>query len=224
MKPKNKSEKKTPDGGNRGRIIRLSAALALDLAVPVAVLVALLLLGHEKNAYPAAFCYFTTDSNLLAALSCLAIAPFLFRRILNPDAAIPRALSLLRFVSSVALAVTLLTVMCFLGPVVYSYPLVLSGHNLYLHLIAPVLSLVSTLFFEDGETIGRKTSLLGAIPVFLYGTVYAICVLGVKCWDDVYGLNGGGHWYISLLTFLFGAFLLSLGIAYLRKNCLLSDK
>ena len=213
----------TSAGGYR-KIVRLSVALALDLAVPVAVLIALLILSREKDAYPAAFCYFTTDSNLLAALSCLAIAPFLFRLILRPDAPIPRVLSVFRFVSSVALAVTMLTVMCFLGPVLYGYGPVLRAHNLYLHLIAPVLSLASTLFFEDGEEIGRRTALLGTVPVIFYGIAYSICVLAVKCWSDVYGLNGGGLWYLSLLAFLFGTLVLSYGIAYLRKSCLFRDR
>ena len=51
------------------------------------------------------------------------------------------------------------------------------------------------------------TSLLGVIPVILYGFVYLYEVVMIGRWDDFYGYNKNGKWPVSMAAMFVGGFL-----------------
>ena len=112
-----------------------------------------------------------------------------------------------------AVTVTMLTVLFFLGPVI-GYRRLLSGSDLIMHLINPVLALVSFCVFERrGLTFGW--AMLGLLPVVLYAMLYGWKVLlcpPERRWEDFYGFNKGGKWYLSFVLMLLGTFLVCLGL------------
>lgn len=144
-----------------------------------------------------AFRYFTVLSNVFCALSALAMV--IFRADGNGA---PGAL-LFKYLGTVSVTVTLLTVLFFLGPSM-GYKALLSGRDLYLHLIGPLLAIASFCFLEKRE-MSLGTALLGLIPVALYGAVYLYRVVyapEAKRWEDFYGFNKGGKWPIAFAAML----------------------
>ncbi|MBR2527791.1 MAG: hypothetical protein IKE58_04910 [Blautia sp.] len=103
--------------------------------------------GDGKMLGAATFRYFTNDSNILNALSCLLMLPSLIRCLKKPGPVFREALLLLRYIAVSALTLTFLTVVFFLCPI-YGYQNMFSGVDLYLHLAGPLLSMVSFLFPE----------------------------------------------------------------------------
>ena len=58
--------------------------------------------------------------------------------------------------------------------------------------------------------LSSRLSLLGMLPVILYGLLYAWKVLLCpedRRWDDFYGYTKGGHWLLSACAMLLGTFL-----------------
>ena len=146
--------------------------------------------------------YFTALSNLFCAAAALALA--LAR--LGGVPSLP--LLLFKYVGTVAVLVTLLTVLLFLGPH-YGYKMLFSGPDLWLHLVCPLLALLSYLLW-DRAPLSLATALLGVLPVLLYGLLYLRRVVFQQRWEDFYDFNRGGKWPLSFAAMLLGAVLLCL--------------
>ena len=149
--------------------------------------------------------YYTVLSNLLCAAACLAVV------IARLCGTVPPAVLILKYVGTAAVTVTLLTVMLFLGPFVYDFKLLLTGPDLWLHLVCPVLAIVSLLLWDKPDA-SFWIVLLGALPVPLYGAFYLYRVVYAppeKRWDDFYGFNRGGKWPLSLVLMVLGALAIS---------------
>ena len=181
--------------------------LSCVINAAIAVFVFWAVYGHIRNgALKTVFRYFTTLSNLFCAASSLAV--FVAR--LCGD--IPSSILVLKYVSTVAVSVTFLTVMLFLGPVVYNYKDLLSGPDFWLHLVCPVLAIVSLLLWDKPD-MPFSAAFLGVLPVLLYGCTYLYQVIlapSEKKWDDFYGFNREGKWPLSFAAMLFSSFLISL--------------
>lgn len=145
-----------------------------------------------------AFRFFTEQSNALcgAAAVCMVIAP-------NTQWAWT-----LKYIGTAAVTVTLLTVFLFLAPSMGSLKPLITGNGFFMHLITPLLAIVSFCFFERrGMTFG--TALLGMIPVVIYGIWYLYKTVYApegKRWEDFYGYNKNGKWPIAFATMMVGAF------------------
>ena len=122
--------------------------------------------------------YFTVESNLLVGVVCLI---WLAARLSGKQG---KWLTLLKYVSTVAVFVTFTVVVVFLGPM-YGYGLMYYGSNLFFHLLVPLLAVAEFLLFE-GE-ISFRQSFFAMIPPALYGVAYlANCLVnGVGSWDTV---------------------------------------
>lgn len=158
------------------------------------------------------FVFFTVDSNVIAALFLAAALPFKIRRI-SSGKPLPRAVSSLCHIGACAVAVTFLTVLLFLGPVL-GYGSMYAGNNLMLHMICPVLAVASFVFdceSEDGFPFALTVA--GVLPTLVYGAVYFIEVMvkgpGNGGWSDFYGFNAGGRWYISAAVMLAASYAVS---------------
>ena len=143
-----------------------------------------------------AFRYFTTQSNVLCAVSALAMCLF-------PEA---DWAYYLKVMGTVAVTVTMLTVLIFLGRL-YGYKPLLSGSDLFMHLITPLLAIVSLCVFER-RGISFLGSFIGVIPVALYAPLYLYNVVYApeeKRWEDFYGFNRDGKWPVAYALMVAGA-------------------
>ena len=164
------------------------------------------------------FRYFTVDSNLLCAVSCV----FSLIQSLRGRERWGKASMLFRYAGTAAVAVTLTTVLVFLGPL-YGYPAMFANWNLWLHLLGPVLAILSFVLLErDGTFPEKKHLLLSLLPVVVYGAVYfaMVILLGEEKggWPDFYGFNMGGRWYVSFAAMLAGTLLIGAALRKLRSG------
>ena len=112
---------------------------------------------------------------------------------------VPEQLRMLKYMGTVSVTVTLMTVLLFLGPTMGGYKELMAGANLYLHLIGPILAIISFCFCEKGN-MDIPTALWGLVPVMAYGLLYLYKVIYAppeKRWEDFYGFNRGGKWPVS---------------------------
>lgn len=152
--------------------------------------------------------YFTVLSNLLEGFACLY---WLAGKGSKGER--------LKFVSTVAVSITFLVVMTFLGPL-YGYPFLFEGANLWLHLIVPVGAILEQIFLSDGS-FGRKDILLSAAPVLIYGAGYLANILlnGVGEWPDTNDWYSFMMWgYPGAATIYGGLILLSLALGWLFRK------
>ena len=159
--------------------------------------------------------FFTTLSNILCAAACLLMA------LAINAGGIPEWIWMLKYIGTAAVTVTMLTVLFFLAPSFGKGALkvLLSGTDLFMHLITPLLALVSFCVFEKrGMTFCQ--SLWGMLPVVLYGPVYLYKILfeqKEKRWDDFYGFNKQGKWPVAFTGMVLGTFLICMGIMALQN-------
>lgn len=153
-------------------------------------------LGHAR----AAFRFFTVQSNVFCALAALLMCV----------AGSQRWAWLLKYIGTAAVTVTMMTVLLFLGPSLGGYKDLLKGFNLFMHLLTPLMAIFSFCFLEK-RGLAFSTSLLGMLPVVLYGSWYLYKTIYApegKRWEDFYGYNKGGKWPLSLACMLIGTFLI----------------
>ena len=153
-----------------------------------------------------AFRFFTVLSNAFCALTALAMA------VCQARGAVPPVVLTLKYLGTVSVTVTLVTVFVFLGPTQGGYRELLKGDNLYMHLIGPLLAILSFGLLENvGMSLG--TALLGLVPVALYGTLYLRKVVYApeeNRWEDFYGFNRNGKWPIAFAAMIAGTFIVCL--------------
>ena len=155
-----------------------------------------------------AFRFFTVQSNAFCAFAALLMCLFPFQR----------WAWLLKYMGTAAVSVTLLTVFLYLGPAA-GYKKLLSGSDFFMHLITPLLAILSFSFFEK-RGMSFSEALWGLLPVALYGVLYLYRILIApkdKAWEDFYGFNRGGKFYISMAAMLAGTFLICMGLMALQN-------
>ena len=180
----------------------MKLGFSLFINITIFVITTILVIGffrEEGRWSPArgkrAFRYFTTQSNVLCAISALFMCLFT-----DTDLAY-----YLKVMGTAAVTVTMLTVLLFLGRL-YGYKPLLKGSDLFMHLVTPLLAIVSLCVFER-RGIGFLTSFIGVIPVALYAPLYLYNVVYApeeKRWEDFYGFNRDGKWRISYAFMLTG--------------------
>ena len=171
---------------------------------------------------------FTILSNAFNGLVCLVVV-IMTVIYFKKDKLYPRWLKVLFNCGLTSVMLTFLTVLCFLGPVHVSkggdFMYMYNGIDyLLFHMINPLITLVSYLFFFKGEKLYWYCLLYSVIPMAIYTVVYTSNVL-THNWPDFYGFTFGGKYYLTaivipamlLATYLI-SFLINLLVNYLDKT------
>ena len=161
------------------------------------------------------FIYFTYISNLTVGLMSLINATLLTISIFNNKYCISNVFSLIKVAAILMTTLTFFTVLFIIGPI-DGYKENYSGRSLIAHLIVPLLTVISYLFFEEKLQLKWKHSLTALIPFGVYAIVYVINVVFLKSWPDIYWVNKQGLWYLFLLAFIIADFGLSQGLYFLK--------
>lgn len=164
------------------------------------VLVMVVLIRHvPREKLPESFRYFTTLSNLFCAVTALILL------LCELFGAMPVWAVALKYMGTVAVTVTFLTVLLFLLPASRSIEgLFSNGPEIIMHLITPLLAIVSFLCFEN-RGLSPWVIPLGILPVLLYGWLYLKQVVITRAWPDFYGFNRDGKWKLSFSLMILGA-------------------
>ena len=135
-----------------------------------------------------AFRYFTVQSNLFMAItSAISLYYLIFKleKYLT-------WLTITKLVATSGVAVTFLTVLFYLTPLLGSQAGQLYLHaNLFMHVLIPVIAIVLTTMLEPKKEYRFLMNLYSMLPVTIYGIIYLSCV---AAFDD-YGNVDGWAWY-----------------------------
>ena len=152
------------------------------------------------------FRYFTVLSNAFCAIAALMMA------VSQINGAVPRPVFLLKYMGTVSVTLTFMTVVLFLGPTQGGYRKWFGGDFFYVHLVGPLLAILSFCLMER-RPMSFGTAMMGLIPMLLYGAVYIYKVMLApedQRWEDFYGFNRNGMWLVSGIAMIVGASLICL--------------
>ena len=171
------------------------------------------------NADFRCFRYFTTDSNVIAAVASLLVLPWNVMQLKNPDKELPRGLMIYKFATTVSVTVTLLTVVFFLCPTSYArigagaIDAFFGGDLFVLHFSTPVLAVLSAVVLERQPTLELRHALWGLAPTVVYSVVYVVMVIFQERWPDFYGFTFGGNLKMAPVS-LVAMYLATLAISW----------
>lgn len=115
--------------------------------------------------------YYTEESNILILITSTI---FIIYLLLNKK--IPYYLKLLKYISTICLTVTFLVVILILAPMYnfnYGY-LLFRNELLYHHLLCPILSIITFIYFDDIKNYTKLDNLLASLVTLIYGIVLII--------------------------------------------------
>ncbi len=196
---------------------KICAALILNILMVISTAV---ITGsyyfHSNNPFVEtgfdSYKFFTTDSNILAALSSLVLIPYEIQILRGKREKLPHAAVVFKYIGMTAVMLTFITVLTVLLPQ-YDAGFLLLGTALYMHLAGPLAAFVTFAFLETDTRIKLPEAFLALIPSVLYGSVYLIqvVVIGEKNggWSDFYTFNKGGYWYITMFILLGVTYLIA---------------
>lgn len=166
-------KKRNKEIANPAESRRFTASMVCNLAVLVSGIIGICIAFAGKG--PEIFTKYTNDSSLLAAAVSAVYVVCGIRMLKRGGETVGAAVYCLRFMAVLALMVTLLVVIggaCTgFGIERGFYRAFISGSSLPLHLINPLVSLVSFLFFEEPVRFRARHCFFACIPVFAYAAV-----------------------------------------------------
>ena len=151
--------------------------------------------------------YFTVDSNILLGIAAL-IAAIDQRKVLRGEkSGVSLPTLILKLSGTFGGTLTMLVTIFFLGPTLgrtYGFFSLFEKSNFFLHLVNPVLGIVTFLCFERNSRIAFRHTFTAIIPLVLYAVYYVIVTLS----HTVNGVVAKGYdWY--------GFFFLGVKSAYI---------
>ena len=152
------------------------------------------------------FRYFTVLSNIFCAIAALLMA------ISQIGGSVSRFVFLLKYLGTVSVTLTFMTVFLFLAPTQGGFAHWFAGEFFYTHLVGPLLAILSFCLLER-RPMSLGTAMMGLIPTLLYGAVYIHKVMLApedERWEDFYGFNRNGMWLISGMAMVVGASIICL--------------
>ena len=154
--------------------------------------------------------YFTVESNILLGVLTFVLFPWDFLIAIKKEEAMPRYGKILLQTGAVGTTLTMLTVLCFLGPTL-GWGLMFNNYNLFMHLVTPLVGIVRIVFLENkDERIKKADTLFGVLPMAIYGIFYMVNVISHNGYGtttyDWYGFGAGGA-VIGILVYFLMLFL-----------------
>ena len=194
-------------------IIALIACLSALLFSINGILIGLILYTRNGETPSELFRYFTVDTNLITALSAGMLAPFAVEGIRKKRFSCPRWTARLYYIGTSCISLIMLFavfVISWTDPV-----MAFGGANFYLHIICPIMVMLSFFFIESNYMYTVKDALICLIPFAVYSFVYFIEVVIIGeakgGWPDYYSLTTNAPVDVSaaaMFIFDFGVALL----------------
>ena len=177
-------------------------SLLLNASVVVLSIIGFVLTTHEGIQI---FEYYTQNSNLLACISSLLFIIFVIaKKEINN---IPFFVMALRYISTCCLELTFIVVVAILAPTMSNnyfeglIYLLTNGSMLFHHLLCPIISLISFIFFEGDRRLNKKKTIwLALIPTLIYGFIMMLLnVLKVVEGPYPFLMVYNQKWYMSII-------------------------
>ena len=163
------------------------------------------------------FRMFTVLSNMFVGVTAAMSIPFAVDGIRQQNYHLPRWIVNLTFVSTTCITLTFMITLFVLSPQAGFVLMMVTGNNLFLHTIVPVISIASFLFINMYHTVKFRTTFCALIPVLTYAVVYIVSVIVIGeengGWRDHYHFQELMPWYYVFAAIM----LLAFGIATLLR-------
>ncbi len=191
---------------------------AVIFLVTTGIVISYFLVGSKviKNGWDS-FMFFTTDSNILAAIGAALVMICDVKILRGERSRVARAFTLVKYAGVVSLVLTFFTVLLLLIPI-YGVAMQWGGTGFHMHVAAPVLSFVSFVFLEQHGKIRLSDTFFGMMPIVLYGIVYFLQVVVFQNWMDFYAFNMGGMWFVTMPVIFGISYLICLLVKALRNK------
>ena len=168
--------------------------------------------------------YFTINSNILVSLAAACIIPYTIEGIRKKRFSYPRWANLFHYSAVICTTLTMIFTLAFISW--YNPILAFARHNFFLHIVSPIMILISFLLVESDNKLSTKDSIICLIPFFTYSLIYTIevFIIGEENggWADIYCLFSFIPISISAPAMFILAISVSLLIRYIYN--LLSEK
>ncbi len=197
---------------NRRRsIISLAACTVTISAAVYAIVGSLLEFEHDNKTASNFYQFFTPHANTITALAAALIVPFAIEGIRKKRFTYPRWVALFHYSGTICTTLAMVFSVFFIS--FYDRNAAFGGHNLPMHIICPILVLLSFFLAECNVHFTMKESILCMAPVVIYAAVYfwQVVIIGFPNggWNDFYHLTDYMPIYVSAPLM----FLLALGIS-----------
>lgn len=123
-----------------------------------------------------AFKYFTVDSNVFAGIISLVMMIVHVLIAKGKLSTIPKPVQFLKLAATTGVTLTMLVTALFLAPFQFGFFALFTDSNLFLHLLIPLLCIITFVFFEPAEIPAAKT-FVGVIPMLIYAVFYTTNII-----------------------------------------------
>lgn len=161
------------------------------------------------------FRFFTVDSNLVMGIIALIFIIKEIEFLSGKIKYIPSVMYILKLIGTVAVSLTFVITFGYLAQIVKGGAIALiQNSNLFFHLLVPVFSIITFVFFERTDKLKFRYSFLGVSSAIIYAMYYVTNVIihiengKVSPEYDFYYFVQGGMWQIFIVMPLL------LGITY----------
>ena len=152
-----------------------NVSIALSIIIIILEIIALIVC---YNSFGINLAYYTIDSDIF-----LLISTILYLITINN---VPKIVQLLKYSSTLSVFITFLVVVFVLYPM-YDFNfqfMFLDGPNLYMHVLCPVLAIISFIFFDSNEI---ENSLKNNLRSLYFTIIYAIILISLNILNVVSG-------------------------------------
>ena len=152
-----------------------NVSIALSFIIIILEIIALIVC---YNSFGINLAYYTIDSNIF-----LLISTILYLITINN---VPKIVQLLKYSSTLSVFITFLVVVFVLYPM-YDFNfqfMFLDGPNLYMHVLCPLLAVISFIFFDSNEI---ENSLKNNLRSLYFTIIYAIILISLNILNVVSG-------------------------------------
>ena len=173
------------------------------------------------------FKYFTVDSNVFAGLISLAYVIYKFTDSGKKSTKLPKVFYILKLAAATGVTLTMMVTVFYLAPTSNgNFLRYFINSNFFMHLITPLLCIISFIFFEATEAQKLVMSIPGIIPMLLYSFFYTPNVLlhlengrPVKAYDWYNFLAAGAQsvWYVVPMLYVI-TWIFALGLWALNRK------
>ena len=194
-------------------MVKFDIDVILNLGIIVLEIIALIICLDTFGSID--LVYYTIDSNIFLLISCILYLIYRNR--------LPKIVQLLKYSSTLSVLITFLVVVFVLLPMYdFNYPFLLyDGPNLYVHVLCPIIAVMSFVFFEKNDLENTFKNNLRAI---YFTIIYAIILIALNIEKIVVGPYPFLKVYEqSFLMSLFWVILI-MGVAFILARVLLMIK
>lgn len=162
------------------------------------------------------FRYYTIDSNIIAFIASFAYSIAMVIDLIYEQDKNHHIINVLKYLGATALFITAIVVLTILGPMSSYKAVLLEDAMIYVHVLCPILTIISYMFVEKQTLRGYKVAFFPLSYTFVYGIIILILnikkeMVGPYPFFEVYNHNiffcAGSCIAILVVTYLFSVFI-----------------